>query len=94
MLYDYELALVLSVSLSEDKQKKILEDVKMVVTSANGKIKESKLFGKKKFSYPIKKEKEGFYHILTYTLEGKETGQLSNKLLLNENILRYLIIRR
>ncbi len=94
MLYDYELALVLSASLSDEKQEKILEDVKMVVTSAKGKVKESKLLGKKKFSYPIKKEKEGFYHILTFNLEGKETGQLSNKIQLNENILRYLIIRK
>lgn len=94
MFNDYELALVLSGTLSDEKQKKILEDVKKVVTSAKGKIKECKLLGKKKFSYPIKKEKEGFYHILTFNLEGKETSQLSNKIQLNENVLRYLIIRR
>ncbi len=94
MLNDYELAIVFGISLSEEKQKKILEDVKAIVTSAKGKIKEAKLLGKKKFSYPIKKEKEGFYYILTFTLDGKETGKLSNKIQLTENILRYLIIKR
>lgn len=94
MLCDYELVLVISASLPDEKQKKILVEVKKVVTDASGKMKESQLLGKKKFAYPIKNQLEGFYHILTFTVEGKETAQLSNKLRLNEDILRYLLIRR
>lgn len=94
MLYDYELALVISATSSDDKQKKIIEDLKTNLTTANGKMKESKILGKKKFAYPIKKESEGFYHILTFSLMGEETVKLLAKLKLNNDVLRFLLIRK
>lgn len=94
MSYTYELALVLSAKLADEKQKKIVADVKKYITGAAGKTEEAKLFGKKKFTYPIKKETEGFYYIMNFSLDGKETAPLNKKLTLNEGILRYLLIRK
>lgn len=91
---NYELALVLSIKLTEEKQKKVLEEVKKQITDQGGKAEDAKLFGKKMFAYPVKREAEGFYYIVKYTLEGKETAQFSNKLKMNEGVLRYLVIRR
>lgn len=94
MSYTYELALILSTKLADEKQKKILEEVKKYITSGNGNTEEAKLFGKKKFAYPIKKEAEGFYYIMNFSLPGKESAPLVKKLNLNEGILRYLLIRK
>lgn len=94
MSYNYELALILSAKLTDEKQKKILDEVKKYITGAAGKAEDAKLFGKKKFAYPINKETEGFYFIITFQLEGKETAPLNKKLTLNEGVLRYLLIRK
>lgn len=94
MQYDYELALVMSASFPGDKQKKIIEDLKTTLTTASGNLKESKFLGKKKFAYPVKKENEGFYHILTFSLLGEETVRFLAKLKLNNDILRFLLIRK
>lgn len=94
MSYNYELALILSAKLTDEKQKKILDEVKKYITAAAGKAEEAKLFGKKAFAYSIKKETEGFYYIITYSLTGKESAPLIKKLGLNEGVLRYLVIRR
>lgn len=91
---DYELALIISTSFSGDKQKNIIEDIKTSLTASGGKMKESKLLGKKKFSYPIKKETEGFYHTLTFSLDAKEAVKLLAKLKLNNDIMRFLLIRK
>lgn len=94
MSYNYELALILSAKLADEKQKKVLADVKKYITDASGKVTEDKLLGKKNLAYNIRKEAEGLYFMLKFSLEGKETAPLSNKIKLNEDILRYLIIRR
>lgn len=94
MLYNYELALILSTKLTDEKQKKVLVEVKKYITEAGGKGEEAKLFGKKTLAFPIKKEKEGFYYIINFQLSGKESAPLIAKLNLNEGILRYLVVRR
>ena len=94
MLYDYEMAMILSAKLTEEKQKKVLDEVKKYITAQGGKAEDAKLFGKKIFAYPVKGETEGFYYIFKYALEGKETAQFSNKLKMNEGVLRYLVIRK
>lgn len=90
MLYKYELALILSAKLTDEKQKKILDEVNKQV----GGKPEVKPLGKKNFAYPIKRETEGFYYILKFPLLGNETKGVSKKLSLNEGILRFLLIRR
>lgn len=94
MSYDYEMTLIVDVTLSDEKRKKILEEVKKLITSNNGKLASDKLWGKKKLVYPVKGVKEGYYYIFNFVRDGKETAQLSNKLKLNEGILRYLILRK
>ncbi len=94
MSYNYELALIFSVKLAEEKQKSILTEIKKYITAAGGKAEEAKLFGKKKFAYPIKKETEGFYYTILFSGEGKDSAQLINKLKLDESVLRYLILRK
>ncbi|MBI3379263.1 30S ribosomal protein S6 [Candidatus Gottesmanbacteria bacterium] len=93
MLYSYELALLLSAKLAEEKQKKVLDEVKKYITSVSGKADEAKLLGKKKLAYSIKKETEGFYYIIKFTVEGKESAPINKKLALNVDVLRYLVIR-
>lgn len=94
MLYNYELALILSAKLTDEKQKKMLDEVKKYISATGSKVDEAKLFGKKTFAYPLKSEKEGYYYIITYSLDGKESAPLTKKMNLNEGILRYLIVRR
>lgn len=94
MSNNYELALILAAKLTEEKQKKILDEVKKYITDVAGKVADAKLFGKKALAYSIKKETEGFYYILIFSQQGKESAQLLNKLKLNEGVLRYLLIRR
>lgn len=94
MLNNYELALILSAKLAEEKQKKILGEIDKYIKDISSASENAKLLGKKKFAYPIKRETEGFYYIITFSCESKETAKLSNKLKLNEEVLRYLILRK
>lgn len=89
----YELTLILKASLDEEKRKKIAEDIKKTL-GENGKIEKTEEWGKKTFSYPVKKEKEGYYLFMLLEAAGKEAVKLADKLKFNESILRYLLVRR
>jgi small subunit ribosomal protein S6 len=87
----YELVLVLKTSLSESQQKKVLESIKSLLKGVKT-VKEN-IMGQKPLAYPIKKEMAGVY--IDWTFEMETIPQdLEKKLLVNENVLRHLLIRR
>lgn len=87
----YELVLVLRSSLSESQQKKMLDSIKSLLKPVKT-IKEN-ILGQKPLSYPIKKETAGVYVDWSFEMESIPSD-LEKKLLLNENVLRHLLIRR
>lgn len=87
----YELVLVLRSSLSETQQKKLIDSIKSLLKGVKT-IKEN-ILGQKPLSYPIKKEIAGFYIDWSFEMESVPSD-LEKKLLVNENILRHLLIRR
>lgn len=87
----YELALIFKSSLAESARKKLLESIKTWL----GKIKivKEEEWGEKTLSYPIKREKSGFYCLLS--LEGDTVSKdFEKKLLTEEGVLRSLLIRK
>ncbi len=87
----YELVLVLKTSLSESQQKKIIDSIKSLLKPVKM-IKED-LLGQKPLSYPIKKEIAGVYIDWSFEME-TIPSDFEKKLLVNENVLRHLLIRR
>ena len=88
----YELVLVFRPSLSEKERAKLLETIK-------GWFKEFKItkeeeWGQKPLAYKIKKELAGFYYDLN--LEGEQglPADFEKRLMENENVLRYLLLRK
>lgn len=92
-LNTYELMMILRSSSKSDEQKKTVEEIKKYFSSC-GKLKEAKDLGKKTFSYPIKKEKEGNYWFFVLEMPGEEAKKLAEKFKHNEVVLRHLLIRR
>lgn len=90
---DYELVIIFSSQLEEDKQKKSIDKIKKSITGFKGKIKKTDNWGKKDFSYPIKKQTQGTYTQFKFSLDEGKIIDLEKKVKANENILRYLLIR-
>ena len=89
----YELVLILKSSTTEEKQKEIAKLIEKSI-QPEGTIINTNNWGKKVLSYPIKKEKEGIYLLLTLEMLAKSAKTLSEKFKLSEIILRHLLIRK
>lgn len=87
---DYKLILLLKSDLKKEQKDKLLEDVKKYL----GKTESDKMtsLGEKRLAYTIKHEQKGEYFLVEFKSD-KVSGELDNRLRVNESILRHLLIR-
>ncbi|HEX7041733.1 MAG TPA: 30S ribosomal protein S6 [Patescibacteria group bacterium] len=85
----YELVLVVKPSLTEANRKKLLDEVKSLLS---GKVTKEEDLGSKALSYKIGKELTGHYFDLFFETE-KLATDLERKLLENDNVLRHLLLK-
>lgn len=89
----YELTLVLDGKSGAAKKKKVNEIIEKILSVFKGSIKESKEWGVKDLAYKIGKSKTGLYLFLELELDAKGVKALNDKLRVDSDILRYLLIR-
>ncbi len=89
----YELMAIFAPELEEDAVEKEIEKLKQDISSRNGEVEKVDNWGKRKLAYEIKKKKEGTYVVLNFSLPPSEVNNFKSNLKLNENILRFMIIK-
>ena len=89
----YEIMFIVKADISEDEVKNTVTSFEKVLTSMGGKIVESKDLGQKKLAYEINKEVRGYYHLLNVECESKVVKEFDRKALIDERIIRHLIIK-
>lgn len=89
MQNSYALTLILKPEMGEKERKELLE----AVTKNFGKLVKEDLWGVRDLSYPIKKQKKGFYAHYLFLGEPKDINPLDKQLKMEEDIIRYLLVR-
>ena len=90
---NYEMMFIVKATMEADQVKATAEGMKNIVTAEGGKVVELKELGEKKLAYPIKKEINGYYFVMTVEATKEAEAELNRKAGLDENILRNLIIK-
>ena len=89
----YEVMFIVKATMEADSVKKTSETYKELVESLKGKVIEFKELGEKKLAYPIKKEINGYYYVMNIEASKEVISEFDRRIHLDENILRYLIVR-
>ena len=89
----YEIMFIVRADITEDEVKDTVKSFEEVLTNQGAKILESKDLGQKKLAYEIKKQVRGFYHLLNVECESSAVKEFDRKALIDEKILRHLIIK-
>lgn len=87
----YELMLVLRPDFGVEEK-----SVRTLVTKLIGdrKVNELVLMGKKQLAYPIKKQTEGVYAVVTFSGEPMNVGAIEKQTKLSTDVLRFLLIAK
>jgi small subunit ribosomal protein S6 len=90
----YELTLVLDGKAGAAKKKKVTETLEKIISLFKGSIKESKELGVKELAYKIGKSETGLFLFFNLELDPKSVKALNDKLRIDADLIRFLLIRR
>ncbi|OGM18423.1 30S ribosomal protein S6 [Candidatus Woesebacteria bacterium RIFCSPHIGHO2_01_FULL_38_10] len=89
----YELTVVLPGKITPAKKKQVLEKIESLIKTLKGKVKKIEEWGEIELAYTIKKNTTGFFLHFILELESKSGKILNSKFRLEEDIIRYLLIK-
>ena len=89
----YEIMFIVKADIAEEEVANVVKSFESIITDMGGKILNSKDLGQKKLAYEIEKQVRGYYHLLNVECESKAVKEFDRKALIDEKILRHLIIK-
>ncbi len=90
-LVKYELMLILFPDLGEEGVNKELSELEGHLATDGGAIFHKDVWGLRKMTYRIRKQDEGFYVVLGFTLPPRKISELEKSLTINPGVIRFLV---
>ena len=92
-LRDYELVLIISPEVEEEKLNATIDNISQFITGKDGIISSVEQWGKKKLAYPIAHFMEGNYVLSRFKLKPALGKELEANLRISEEVLRHLLVK-
>lgn len=80
--------------MDEKERKTLLDSMTKKLTQDDGKVSKEDLWGERELVYPIKHQTKGFYAHFEIEADPKNAKGIDKSLKLEEDILRYLLVRK
>lgn len=93
-MQEYELTIILGQKTSAAKKKSVLAKLEKIVESFKGKITKTDDWGEIELATKIQKQTTGVFLHFNLELKKTETKKLEAKLRLEDEILRYLLVKK
>ncbi|MEK7525867.1 MAG: 30S ribosomal protein S6 [Patescibacteria group bacterium] len=90
---NYELTIVLDGKASSAKKKAAQQKATSMVEAFKGKIGKVEDWGERELAYKIGKSETGHYIFIPLQMEAAGAKNLNDKLRLEEDLIRYLLVR-
>ncbi len=89
----YEAMFIIKPDLAENARKELSEQIKEVVVKNSGEITNAAVWSeRRKLTFTLKKQLEGVYYLVNFTVPPEAITKLKYAFKLNEQILRVLIL--
>jgi small subunit ribosomal protein S6 len=89
----YEVMLIIHPDLDEAALNAVLDKVKGWVADSGGSIEKIDHWGKREMAYPIRKQREGQYVLITGQFSTKFNAELERHLQITEPVIRFMITK-
>ncbi|RJR28939.1 30S ribosomal protein S6 [Candidatus Microgenomates bacterium] len=90
----YEVVIVLAGKTTPAKKKSVMGLVEKMITMFKGKLIESDEWGVKDLAYEIEDNSTGLFFVLTVGMPPSDMKAFQEKLRLENDIIRYLVVRK
>ncbi len=92
-LRDYELVLIISPEVVEEKFDATIDNVNQFITEKGGIVSNVERWGKRRLAYPIEHFMEGSYVLTRFRLKPALSKELEVNLQISEEVLRHLLVK-
>jgi len=92
-LRDYELVFILRPDLEDEAVQAFTDRVANLIREYGGEVKKVEPWGRRKLAYFINRYREGYYVLIQFALGARRVADLERWLLLNEDVIRHLVVR-
>lgn len=89
----YETVIVTSAKLGEEGSAALVERFKALIAE-HGTVQSVDDWGKRRFAYPIQKQTEGYYTLISFESGPEFTAELDRRYQITDGIMRTLIVKR
>ncbi len=90
----YEMIYIIDTGLEEAARKELIEKVSGLIENNGGEIeKVDETWGKRRLAYAIDYKTEGWYVLVNFKASAELPRELERNLQINENVLRYLVVK-
>lgn len=93
MKREYELGIIIPSSVVEQETQNVIDMVKGWIEGLDGEVTNVDYWGRRRLAYPIQDFNEGYYVFLTMNFPGTSMPELERNLLLNDQVIRHLVVR-
>jgi small subunit ribosomal protein S6 len=96
MKREYEVVIVVRLDTDEATVNNTIEQVRNWIEAGaeDNKVQKVDRWGRRKLAYEIDKQREGYYVLYNAEMATRGLGELERNLNLNQQLLRYLIVRK
>lgn len=91
---NYYLTLVLKPDLEEKQRKALLDAMVKKLIGKDGQIDKEDLWGERVLAYPIKRQTQGYVAHFEITADPKNAKGIDKLLKVEEDLLRFILVRR
>jgi small subunit ribosomal protein S6 len=91
----YELIFILKPDVPEEEIEQVIEHVKTTITSGGGVVDQVDPWGKRRLAYRVQRNKEGYYVLIQYSLEGNAglAKEVERRLRVSDSVMKFLTVR-
>jgi len=90
---NYYLTLVLKADMEDSERKTLLDSMVKKLVGEDGKVNKEDMWGSKDLAYPIKHQAKGYIAHFEVTTDPKNAKTIDKTLKVEDDILRYLLVR-
>lgn len=89
----YEMMVCFRPDLEEEAAGALPQRLETLIGNQGGAITKENSMGRRRLAYPIRHYHEGLYQVVNFSLPPENVEHLNRQILLDEDILRHLVIR-
>ena len=90
----YEILYIIRGDIEDDQKAKVVEKYEQLVAKLGGTVDSTKIWGMKKFVYPINKKDEGYYLVEDITCSVEAQDEIKRQMGLDDKVVRSMFTRK